>query len=1472
MKTHRIVLRASARLYQRISAQLILLAGAVGLVWFLLYFTVNSSYAVQVFDGTFNSTIKGRVLWGRVSWGPLPWQVEVHEAALIGAHGRPIITAEAVRVQNFALLELARGPKVAASGITVVRPVIRLTGRVDPASLETADGASLKLDLPEMFEEPGPPYDDGQVGGPPPLDFDDVEVVDATFTLDFPSVSVEVSGVDIEAARFGMVPPSTPAGQRVMSMGARRVTVDAGEVRVLPGAEGGPRPIEGPPGTLRFPFAGVEIEYFRWFGEQFTVARLAGTHRDDRLLVTNYWMRLDGPEPWMAARVHLSVDEVADHLAQFGVSDVRGPAVVTVSGRGEIDAFAGRVEVAGDRLALGPLAVGQYRAALEKSADDHVVVEALELNGLDGRVKAVGGFDLGAGRGWADVWLRGVDVTALPVDLPPDVRVLAGGALRGPVTVFATDVFDEPVVTTSADLTLERRAGPLYGLGRRTQIELEGARLEGSRVDVQVVTVEGADVEVTAAGFLDVVTLEAGLAGRVAVTDLAAVAAGLELPLAGKAEVGWRLTGALDDPTVRATVSKTVVAWAELPAADVEGKLDFVGGWLEFRDFYVDAQRQGGGRVGVRGKLGVARPGIPLRLDIDARGTELSKLSLPVDVGGTVAVKASLRGTASKPAGAVEARVMGPRWEGLSFERLDVDAAYDGRELVVETLTLRRNKTPEEKEAKTTPPPIVSAQGAFTPRTGAYSLTLAVDRAPLSLVEDAVPSVASEGRGFPLTGAVSLALSGEGRLAEPAVAGRVTLHGVNYDGISKEAIEGRLDIDAGEGRVKLVGSLLDRLAIDLAVPLAPGGPPAVGSVTFAGLEVEELIELPESVPLETLLTGRVTARVDLFGGALPEVVAELASVEASYELGGDRFEVRTPQPVRLRLAGDAVAVEQLAVEVRRDPRPGEPPPRGPGATLSVGGGVSLAGDGPRLALTVGGELDLSTVQPFATSVFTEVRGRARLDLEVAGALTAPVPSGTVDLIEMGLVPRSSVVGGQIELARSARLYVQPMVDPAPIGLCTGDKVPPRLPPAKGAFLVALQPPGAAGEAGEAGEAKGGQTLELIRDEAPVHIERLRLEMRRFVPDRIEVRLDAEDLALNVPRTLRATLDADDLTIELCQHPVEVGPPRMRLRVGGRATVLRGEYSADITSASDINRGFTDNLRGATQTRTVSVFERVPLLKQLYFADFRATCDGDFYIRNQVTVLALDLELRFGLTLNGLLTDRTGSEELKLSGQMAVQPDSQLVYARRPFEVTTGSVIFGSDPIIDAALEATHTFRLRTDDAVGTSTTFDQGGGDIRLEEVTLAARFRLVDWESNPDLDIEMSSNSGLSSYEIAVLVLTGSLPDALGGAAGAQPATEVLLGPLLGLIERPLEDTLDVDLSLTPASSGTLFIDADKLLSRRLRLYSRTLVGDEDGTVPQQFGLEYRLNNAATAELSNEQAGNLNSTAGRLRLRLELD
>ena len=134
------------------------------------------------------------------------------------------------------------------------------------------------------------------------------------------------------------------------------------------------------------------------------------------------------------------------------------------------------------------------------------------------------------------------------------------------------------------------------------------------------------------------------------------------------------------------------------------------------------------------------------------------------------------------------------------------------------------------------------------------------------------------------------------------------------------------------------------------------------------------------------------------------------------------------------------------------------------------------------------------------------------------------------------------------------------------------------------------------------------------------------------------------------------------------------------------------------------------------------------------------------------------------------------------------------------------------------------------------------------------------------------SSNNSLTSLDLASLLLTGTLPAQLSGASSAQPALEAALSPVIGQIEAPLEQTLDVDLTLTPQAGGTLFLGADKNLSRRLRLYSRTPFGENEAAVTRVFGLEYQINNFAFGDLSNESFGLENTTTGRLKFRVELD
>lgn len=1453
MDTTRIVLRATARLYQRISAQLILIAAFVGLVWFLLYFTINSSYAVKLFDGIVNTRFRGRIMWTRIMWGPMPWQLQILEPALIGAHDRPIITADAVRIGVIRLDALVGG-RISAADITIDRPVVRLTGREHPEALDAFGRPEIALDLPQMFWPPGPLYDDGQPGGPPPLDFEGVAIHDATFVLDMPFVAVVAEDIDVREARFQLTPGE--AGP-VIQIGARELQFARGGVRVQ--REGERPPIDAPDAeVLSFPVSDVRVDHFRWQGERFTVARLGAEHRGDRLLVSNYRMRLDTPgTPYMGAKVQLAVQDVARHLAQFGVDLVRGPAVLTVEGEGPIDAFEGTVTAAGDGLLVGPLRFDRYVLTARKSADDRVALEAAEVSAWGGRVTVEGGVDLPTGRAWAEVWPRRIDVTRLPVSLDPQLRLLLAGGLSGPIFVHVADLFDEDrAITASADLRLERRGRPIFGVGARSGLRLD-ARLRGPDLELRRLDFESGGTALDARGDLDLYALDAALSGHLTVAEPGPALAELGLPITGgRVAVDWRLSGALDDPRVRARLDARNVRYDAFPGLDLAGRLDYAKGWLELSDFVIDPRDRADpdARVGVRGRIGVARPGIPLDLDVNARRVDLDPLPLG-DIGGRVDLIAEIEGSARRPRGTVKARVVDPRWQALELRRLDVAGGYDGRKATLEALSLYGDGAR----------PLVRASGAFEPGEGAYSLDVALDRVPLALVEQIAPPETPRDPDdpYPLRGEISANLKGEGRLDAPALDGAVQVHGLGYD--VYDLGDGTLDVQAAGQGLRVAGRLFDRFDVEVDVPTVDDGRPAVATVRFADLAVEGLLPQLRDVPLETKLTGRVTAQVAPFAGELQQVTAELTGLEARYTLDGDRFLVAAPFPVELAFDGRVVDVRALTLTAVYALEGVDPVDVENRAEVEVGGQVLLEPAGgatmPTLDLTARVGADLQLVQPLAASVFTQMAGRAELDLRVEGPADDPQLAGTATVETANLVPRSSVVGSQLELERPLRLVIAPMpADAPPMGVCRGRDAPRDRALPFGAFTVALDPQS--------------PPIRIVRDESPVVIDRLELEFRRFAPDRIRLRLGAEDLALNVPRTLRGTFDVDGLQVELCQHVEAVGPARMRLMIGpGDVQVLRGEYIADITSASEINRGLADNLRGAAATRSVSVFERVPLLQQLYFDRLRAKGDGDFYVRNQITVLTLDLELRFTFDrIQGLLTRRTGDEQLRLDGEMSILADSQLIYARRPFEVTRGDVVFGQNSVLDAEVEATHTFRIRSDESVGTSTAFDRGGGDVRLEEVTLRASYRLPDWESPADLDIEMSSNSGLSSYEIAVLVLTGSLPDTLGGVASAQPATEMLLGPLLGLIERPLEDTLDVDLSLTPASTGTLFIDADKLLSRRLRLYSRTLVGDEDGSIPQTFGLEYRINNAATAELTNESAGNLNSTSGRLRLRFELD
>jgi hypothetical protein len=516
-----------------------------------------------------------------------------------------------------------------------------------------------------------------------------------------------------------------------------------------------------------------------------------------------------------------------------------------------------------------------------------------------------------------------------------------------------------------------------------------------------------------------------------------------------------------------------------------------------------------------------------------------------------------------------------------------------------------------------------------------------------------------------------------------------------------------------------------------------------------------------------------------------------------------------------------------------------------------------------------GNVDLDLVQPFLRSVFTEMSGFSRFDLQVGGTADDPLPKGTVWLDRFQGVPRSGVLGGQIELRNQAAFELMPQM--GPFFRRDGSGL------MRGVMHLRLA------NIDSIGELAGGTPtpLRILRDESELTVTDLSVEFEEFLPQWVQLKANFFEQDVNIPRMLRATVSGNDIAFEM-SHQREDGTylEEPTFMLSGDLRVLHGQYTADVNI--EATSGVADNVIGKTRQQTVDTFEQNPALRRLKL-DVSVFGDGDFEIKNHISELALRLDIRIALDrIRGHLAPQPETvdqeaipwEPLDITGRITVLPDSTLTYANREFEVTRGVVDFTDVNFVDAELVATKTFRLRTGTDTSSATSLAGGSGDVQFEEVKLTATYRQLTPYTKPTFKLGLASNSGSTELEVATLVLTGSRPSDITGAAGAGGAAAgFLLAPLMNLVERPLEDTFDLELDVTPSSTGQLFIDSELVLSQRLTLYTKVLVGEAAEGQGQTVGLDYQLNNVTLFQFINTQTdADVATTTLRLRTSWELD
>jgi autotransporter translocation and assembly factor TamB len=345
------------------------------------------------------------------------------------------------------------------------------------------------------------------------------------------------------------------------------------------------------------------------------------------------------------------------------------------------------------------------------------------------------------------------------------------------------------------------------------------------------------------------------------------------------------------------------------------------------------------------------------------------------------------------------------------------------------------------------------------------------------------------------------------------------------------------------------------------------------------------------------------------------------------------------------------------------------------------------------------------------------------------------------------------------------------------------------------------------------------------------------------PQSLDVRAWSHNMNYRVPNTANLTFETD-----VKFEARDVFDPETWL-VSGNVDVLDGNFYRDI---SLVEQEVTGRVLGAFNRRTeryeASIFDQVPALQDIRF-DLGVRARDGFVIRNQIDRLGLDLELRVDVRLQDTLA------EPYVTGDVEVV-DGLVGFQGEEFQVRSGTVRFSgepSNPWIDVTAGADVRNRCRENQlADDFQTDMTLSGNSSDNQEQYYHIMLNLQGYADN--LDIQFESNPYADQRDILSLLLTGCTVDQLTASSASGPTLEIALGPLLGRIEKEIQDVVKVsEFTIMPGVERTQVRIGDRL-TRRLSWNFQLDTGISDTAGGQRSQLEYKLSDRWSAELSGER------------------
>lgn len=367
----------------------------------------------------------------------------------------------------------------------------------------------------------------------------------------------------------------------------------------------------------------------------------------------------------------------------------------------------------------------------------------------------------------------------------------------------------------------------------------------------------------------------------------------------------------------------------------------------------------------------------------------------------------------------------------------------------------------------------------------------------------------------------------------------------------------------------------------------------------------------------------------------------------------------------------------------------------------------------------------------------------------------------------------------------------------------------------------------------------------------------------LIPRSVDYHVFVTNLAYRIPGVANVTLTSQDLHFQAPDLSVYD-----TWSIAGDVEIVDARYYEDIEVV-----GGTLSFGGFGRTVdafALPIWTRVPAIGRMR-ADLTIHGRDRFLLDNTIASAEMDIEFRTDLELTGRF------DAMVLLGELEALEGGTVTYRGREFAVEDMTLSFRGDrdergfpmPVLDAELLAAIRPCVRR-----TTTSFDLEDTSRALaesEEVFITATLR---GKLPYDLTFQLESTPFYDQRDQLSLILTGCTVDALTAGDAGGRTLEVVLAPVIDVVERSVEERLSLDtVDLVPATDGSAGILIQDDVSERFTWGLDATVGSATTGNRQVVRGEYRLFDWLMVEIQEQtsQSEAITVDTG-LRFRIKLD